>query len=270
MVVPLMRTLSEDAVSQHTVVITPSQAQSYSICPYRYAKEERRFDSSTPSQDMGHWMHELIHEYNQAQIAGRDIDVDEIVLRRPPPLSLTEDRQGENRAIHLARSSVGGYRTFLDDIGAELVRDAEHYVRTPPRAVVGVPGCRIVFSGRFDVTVERRDGSLVCIDVKSGTVLGQAQLAAAPSSFVYHHLVEYTYGNPAIDIVQFNPLLGKYGLVRLDDVRIQHGKEFCRSMAASIVAAQYRPIPGEYCAYCTLAPTCPAHEVRRPGWDTDF
>jgi len=270
MVVSLAST-TQDSVSQPlTVVITPSRAQSYSICPYRYANEPRRFDRPSKSQDLGQWVHELIHEYNRARMAGSDVDVEEIVVRRPPPLSVTQDKRGEDWAFHIAQDSVDGYRAFLQETGADVIRDAERYVRTPARAVAGVAGCHIVFSGRFDVTAERHDGTLVCIDVKSGVVLGQAQLADAPSSFVYHHLVEYAYGNAAIDIVQFNPLTGRYGLVQLDDVRIQRGKAFCRSMAASIVTGQYRPIPGEYCAYCALAPTCPAHDSQRPGWDTEF
>ncbi len=55
MVVSLAST-TQDSVSQPlTVVITPSRAQSYSICPYRYANEPRRFDRPSKSQDLGQW-----------------------------------------------------------------------------------------------------------------------------------------------------------------------------------------------------------------------
>jgi CRISPR/Cas system-associated exonuclease Cas4 (RecB family) len=256
--------------SPHVIaMITPSRAQAFSTCAYRFAHEKKTFDANR-SLIMGQWIHEIIRADNMARIGGQEVSIEQLIVRNAPPGALVGSTDDEEWAVGVATDSLRGYRAFLDAQGVETVLDAERYVRTPTRPVAGVPGCSIVLSGRFDATAARQDRSIACIDVKTGRIPAQAHLAEAPSTYIYHHLTQYAYDADRIDIIQVNPLTGQWAGVRLTEGQIEAGKAFCRAMAAAIKDGLYAPNPGEYCAYCALAPRCPAHQARTPGWDTAF
>jgi hypothetical protein len=257
------------APDQLVVTVTPSRAQAFSTCAYRFAHEQRPFDATNRALQMGQWIHEVIHYDNLARMDGREPPADEVVAHRPPPAPLVGGND-EDRALDIAAGHLRGYRAFLEAQGVETILDAERYVRTPTRPVAGVERCAIVLAGRFDVIAARGDGSVACIDVKTGNVPTRTRLAESPGTFIYHHLTDYTYGARAIDIVQINPLTKEWADVRLDERQIEAGKDFCRRMAATIKERSYTASPGDYCAYCTLAPRCPAHQTGRDGWNTAF
>jgi len=260
-----------DDPNQVVVTITPSRAQAFAVCPYRFAHDKKRFDTANRPLQVGQWVHELTHDYNRARIEGREPVVDDIIARTAPPALFMDAGDDEQWIIDIGCASLRGYRTFLDAQEFSIIIDAERYVRTPTRPVAGIAGCSIVFSGRVDVIAMRDDRSIACIDVKTGMVPTPTQLAEAPGSFIYHHLTQYIYGADEVDIVQVNPITGQWASARLTQAQLEAGKDFCRAMAAAIKEQSYPPRPSDMCAYCALAERlCPAHHIHRAGWDTAF
>ncbi len=253
------------------VTITPSRAQAFGVCPYRFAHEKKRFDAANRHLQVGQWVHELTHDYNLVRINGREPMIDDIIARKAPPALFMDAGDDEHWIIDIGSASLRGYRAFLEAQEFSIIIDAERYVRTPTRPVAGVEGCSIVLSGRVDVIAMRDDRSIACIDVKTGMVPTPTQLAEAPGSFIYHHLTQYIYGADEVDIVQVNPITGQWASARPTKSQIEAGKDFCRAMAAAIKEQSYPPHPGDACSYCVLAERiCPAHQVQKAGWDTAF
>ncbi len=260
-----------DDPNQLVVTITPSRAQAFAACPYRFAHDKKRFDIANRPLQVGQWVHELTHDYNRACIEGREPVVDDIIARTAPPALFMDAGDDERWIIDIGSASLCGYQAFLEAQEFSIIRDAERYVRTPTRPVAGVAGCSIVLSGRVDVIAMREDRSIACIDVKTGMVPTRTQLAEAPGSFIYHHLTQYVYDADEMDIVQVNPITGEWASARLTQAQLEAGKGFCRAMAAAIKEQSYPPRPSDMCAYCPLAERlCPAHHVNRAGWDTAF
>jgi len=260
--------------SDGVIVITPSRVRDYAACPYKFAHDARRFDPGNRSLQVGVWIHELIHVYNLTRIDGREPRIDDVIAHKAPPALFMDGGDDEERVLAVASDSLHGYRAFLEAQNIDRILDAERYVRTPPRPVVGVPDRSIVISGRFDVVGLREDRSLACVDVKTGRVPTRTQLAAAADSFVYWHLAAYAYGDVsdghAIDIVQMNPLTGDLSSVRLTEDQIREGRDVCRRMILAIKQRSFPPRPADHCAFCALASECPAHQARPDGWDTAF
>lgn len=258
-------------------VISPAKAQAFSLCAYRFAHDKKPFDVGGRQQQLGKWVHELIHQDNVARISGRELPVDEVVFGQMPPAILLDNPDAQEWTIRIGRESLYGYRAFLEEHEFAAILDAERYVRIPARPVIGVRNARIIFSGRFDVAALGHDRSVACVDIKTGALYRQQRLMEAPSSFIYHHLTDYLYASEgidhmceAIDIVQVNPLTGQWVSVRLTVEQIEAGKAFCRRMVAALREGEYSPSPGDQCTYCALASECPAHQTLHPGWDTDF
>ncbi len=253
------------------VTITPSRAQAFAGCPYRFAHDKKRFDIANRPLQVGQWVHELMHDYNRARMNGREPMIDDIIARKAPPALFIDAGTDEQWIIDIGYASLRGYRAFLEAQGFSIILDAERYVRTPTRSVAGVAGCAIVLSGRVDAIAMREDRSIACIDVKTGLVPTRTQLAESPGSFIYHHLARYAYGADDIDIVQVNPITGQWTSARPTEGQLTAGKDFCRAMATAIKEQSYPPQPSDVCAYCALAERiCPAHHVQRAGWDTAF
>ena len=252
------------------VTLTPSKAQIYAGCPYRFAHEQKQVDSGSRSLLVGRWIHDIVHDYNLARMDGRDPSAEDLIAQKPIPVPSDGTPIDADWLTTTAADTLDGYRMFLETQGFAVILDAERYVRTPPRPVLGVSDCRVVFAGRFDVAAMRDDRSIACVDVKTGSVASCPTLAASPSSLIYHLLSAYYYGVDDIDIVQVNPLTAQVSSIRLTAEQIADGKVLCRRMVESIKDQTFEPVPSDYCAYCDIVSRCPAHTLRRDGWDTVF
>lgn len=259
----------ENTAALAVVTITPSKAQSFATCPYRYANDRKPFDATTRSQVFGEWIHDLIRAYNSEARSGHDVEIDTIIDQKPAPPLLCDTDDGAEWSVTTAMQSLTGYLHFLKEQGITTILDAERYVRTRPRPVRGIPRCSLIFAGRFDVAGRRQDGSIWCVDIKTGAVVPPARLAASPASFVYHHLTAYLYDTDRVTIAQINPITGRWASVQLTAEDIAAGKDFCRRMVAAAKEQAYPATPCESCAYCALASTCPAY-AERDGWNTPF
>lgn len=258
-----------NTTAQVIVTITPSKAQAFATCPYRYANDRKPFDATTRSQVYGEWIHDLVRAYNIEARGGHEVAIEKIIDQKPAPPSLCDTDDGAEWSVSTAAKSLTGYRHFLEEQEIGAILDAERYVRTRPRPVLGIPRCSLVFAGRFDVAVRRQDGSVCCVDIKTGAIPPPAKLATAPASFVYHHLTAYLYDTDRIAIAQINPITGRWASVQLTTQDVAAGKDFCRRMVAAAQEQAYPATPCESCAYCTLASTCPAY-AERDGWNTPF
>ncbi len=265
--------------ADRTVTITPSRARAFARCPLQYSETfgATRPDDGRRHLQMGQYIHELADRYNKAVMAGRSARVDDVLEQTPLPLPLRDGSDGESSVRDFGRESLEAYQSFLEDQHFAAVVASEHYVRTPPRPVIGAPGCSIVLSGRFDLIATRETASaddiaagvlpsVVCIDVKTAL---SADLADHPSSAVYDHLARYAYRTDNVELMQVTRT-GQWTSVRLTPAQIETGVQFCRAMVAAVSTRQFPAHPGGQCDYCPLvSTTCPAHQPR-PGWDTAF
>lgn len=268
-----------DPQSVLTVTITPSRAQAFARCPLQYSAMfggAHREDTSRSLQ-VGQYVHALVDRHNQLVLAGHDPSIDEVLAWVPLPLPLRTGGDGDMDLRELGRESLTAYRLFLAEQRFAAIVASERYVRTPPRSVLGVPGCAIVLSGRFDLVATRvpaaredidndRLASVTCVDLKAS--LGLVEYADQPSAAIYDQLARFAYGADDVELMLVTRT-GQSTSLHLTPTQIEAGKEFCRRMVASIREEQYPPRPGGYCDYCPVLATCPAHQPR-PGWDSAF
>lgn len=277
------QTLTSTPISRAslTVTITPSRARAFARCPLQYSETFGKTprDNTNRHVQIGQYIHELADHHNKAVIAGLEPSIDELLEQVPLPAQLRDGDDRERHLRELARESLEGYRRFLEKQGFTAILASEHYVRTAPRPVAGVPGCAIVLSGRFDLVATRVTAlpednrtatipSVTCIDLKTSV---ESCVAEQPSTVIYDHLARYAHGATDVELIQLVPQTGQWVSVRLTPTQIENGKDFCRRMVASIQANRYPPRPSGCCDYCTLVATCPApaHQPR-PGWDSEF
>lgn len=257
------------------VTITPGKADAYSRCPRQFAdmfagmNDRRQLNATTQAQQRGQYIHALIHRYNRALMRSQEPDVDSILASVPPPMSYLDAGSEEHGIVDLGRDSLIGYQTFLVTQNVERVLGAEQYVRTPDRIVATTSDCAVVFSGRIDCVARRIDGSLVCVDVKTGSLPSPIDLAEQPSTFIYRHLVHYAYGNERVEIVQVTPQQCHWVSTILTAEQEEESKQLCRDMAIAIKQQAFPQRTGPQCGHCAIITTCPAHQPH-DAWDNVF
>ena len=186
------------------------------------------------------------------------------------------------------RQALAGYAAFISFNRLTIAGEPEQYVRIPARRVANLPGCRLVVTGRIDVVCSRQtdredDSSTyqvnlsqapICLDVKTGRLQAQTadDLADAPSSWVYQHLMAYAYGHGDCEIAQLQLLDGTFVSTHLSSAQIDAGKNMCRDMIAAVQSQVYTPTPGAHCGYCpnSIQSVCPTQNRAKPGWEGPF
>jgi RecB family exonuclease len=254
-----------------TVTVTPSKLDLYQRCPASYhALSGAPYHAETSeAQDRGQYLHDLLCRYNRGLIAGSEPTTDSLIAGTPLPWRFRDGGEQEAAIIDYAQGSIAGYASFLRDEEVVSMLAAEQYVKTVPRPVTGSPGARIIFSGRFDAIAKRRDGAMLCIDLKSGALRVADDLRQLGSTFVYSLLVQFEYLVEDVEIIHVVPHDLRWVRVRPQASDREQGAALCRSLVADSVAQQFGTQPGEHCAWCRAAEACPAVQRKpsRPGWD---
>jgi len=170
------------------------------------------------------------------------------------------EEAAEAEARAWAATALHGYRAFLE---AERLRPVatEAYLATPPRPVANTVGLSVRLSGRLDCIAQRPNGDLVVIDFKAGDALPTAyDLSARPSTGIYHLLAAHRFPDAVrIEIGQLLPRTGAYVSVLLTPEELENARIVVRRMVGAVSVEDFLMTPGQWCAFCPLHLSCPAH-----------
>lgn len=240
-----------------TYRVTPGRVNAFARCPLHFrAVYSARRPAPNAALQRGTLIHSLLAQYNRAVIAaGGAVDAAALLAREE---SLLPDAQTAAMADH----ALAGYTAFLRTQDLQ-VRSAEEWIMTPPRPLRDQPDLAVEISGRPDVITARPDGTLVVIDVKTGATLPTPlDLAAAPGSFVYEHLVVAAHGAAAVEIVELIPHAHAWVSIRLTDAHREASRAQVRALVVALDRDTFPPQPSPFCALCPLAAICPGRRPR--------
>jgi len=193
------------------VAVTPARARCFarSSLPQTPALTSEAHDGSDGVMQRDQYIHEIIHRYNMALMAGNRSAVDTIISSLLVPDTLPDANGRIHRSSDVARAALDGYQTFLDTEGIDTVVDSARSVRTPGRSILDLPDRAIILAGRIDLVGARRrevvrrgvDGgdiglgfgeALACVDIETRLLTGD--IVDDPASYVYDHLTRFAYG----------------------------------------------------------------------------
>lgn len=245
--------------------VTPGRVNAFARCPLHYrAVYSARRPAPNAALQRGTLIHSLLAQYNRAVIAaGEAVDAAALLAREEP---LLPDAQ----TADLAAQALAGYAAFLSTQNVQ-VRSTEEWITTRPRLLRDQPDLAVELSGRPDVITVRPDGTLVVIDVKTGATLPTPlELAAAPGSFVYEHLVADAHGDAEIEIVELIPHARAWVGIQLTAAHREASRALVRALVVALDRDTFPPQPSPFCALCPLAATCPGRRPRPTGADDAF
>lgn len=258
----------------NTVRITPSKADNWQQCSYRFAWQERnnrrqrrqRGDYSV-ALALGNATHAMFAEVNHAIMGGGTL----------PEIGETLDQHWNPSHFQTPEDAEDGKRkgaTMLVNYFAHL-RDHHLSVNAYERFVTS-PAMRInehvsvILSGKIDAGLDHDDGTVFIEDFKTGPLLPtQHLLSSLLSTTIYHLLGRQLYPDASrIVIGQMQPATGMHVSVELSEEEINRSKAQIKVMAIAIGTDPtmngdgFMPVAGEYCSWC------PARDDGCPLFDT--
>lgn len=256
---------SRSTAGSFTYKVTPTGADAFVQCPSGFAARYLGGPSAPPSLAMrrGGALHSLLEAYTSEVIRHGVFPDFDLLLDRAWNRSafyLPAEEALEAEARVWAAMALRGYRAFLEAERLQPVA-TEAFLATPPRPVVNTVGLFVRLSGRLDCVAQRPNGDLVVIDFKTGDALPTAHdLSARPSTGIYHLLAAHRFPNALrIEIGQLLPRTGAYVSVSLTPDEIERARIVVRRMVGAVAEEDFLMTPGQWCAFCPLQLSCPAH-----------
>jgi hypothetical protein len=255
--------------AEHVYTVTPASVDDFAQCGWRYrathlAKQNRvmRFEQPTYSLQLGKAVHETLAKINQKLLTDGGFPDPSVILAKLWNPSYFRTKEEEEEARYALLGMVEHYRAFLTH-EALTVLAAERFTQTSRLHLHD--GVQVVLRGKIDVLCQRPDGTVLCLDFKTGSVLPSGDdLAMRPSSTVYRCLAKLVCADaPAVLIGQLLLSTGINVTVDLEPEHVEAGKAVIRTMVTGLDAEPslnsdvFQPKPGEYCAYCFAQAGCP-------------
>lgn len=257
------------------VRITPSKADNWQQCGYRFSWQERNGRRRRQQGDysvalaMGNASHAMFAGVNHAIVGGATL----------PEIGETLDQHWNPSHFQTPEDAEDGKRkgaTMLINYFAHLrdhhlsVNAFERFVASPPMRIN--EHVSVILSGKVDAGLDNDDGTIFIEDYKTGPLLPtQHLLSSLLSTTIYYLLGRQLYPDASrIVIGQMQPATGMHVSVELTEEQINRSKAQIKVMAIAIGTDptmkedEFTPVAGDYCSWC------PARDDGCPLYDTGY
>ncbi len=251
---------ADSGIARHEVVLSPTQAERYELCPRRYALERRLKigEKRSPHADFGSLIHDVLERVERAAAdAGR------------PHSTIDEARRVFDEAFPPEQFGGGAFAKAWHDRGLAMLDHLySHWpswgevVDLERRLDVELGGTR--WTGRAD-RIEARDGVVKVIDYKTGRSVMDLATAAESIQLGYYLLAaaadpEVTaHGDPRAAEFWYPANPAKSLTTRVfDSAHLDAMGDRLAAIAEGITSERWSPRPSEACDRCPVRLVCPA------------
>ncbi len=251
---------SDTGVVERPVVLSPSQADAYERCPRAYVLQQKMRIGSDPNRytEFGTLIHSVLeHVETAAQERGDRHGTADEALAHLDSL-LTPGMFGENAVDaawrERARAALQNLYALWPSTGAPVRLEID----------LGLERGDVRWRGRAD-RIERRDGSIVVVDYKTGrTVTGDESAASIQLGFYLiaaRETPELASLGPVAGAEMWFPLHPLKHTIATRPFDLGNLPDIERRMAAAahgIADEDWNPKPGPACERCAVRTLCPA------------